>query len=160
VYVYVPQEYAQAVTSGLTAELTLPDFPGRRFPGTVVRNANAINLATRTLQVEIDVNNPTGKLLSGSYAEVHLKLPGLTSTHILPVDTLLFRTEGLQVGVVKDGKVALTKVTPGRDFGDQIEIVSGLKGDELVIQNPPDSILTGESVQIAKTPTSGAGGGQ
>ena len=165
VYVYVPEEYSQAATPGLTAELTLAEFPERRFPGKLVRTANAINLATRTLQVEVDVDNPTGKLLSGSYAEVHLKLAGLASTHLLPVDTLLFRSEGLQVAVVKDGKVVLTQVTPGHDFGNQIEIVSGLKGDESIIQNPPDSVLTGQQVQIAKAattnaPTSGAGGGQ
>ncbi len=161
VYIYVPEEYSQAATPGLTAELTLAEFPGLRFPGKLVRTANAINLATRTLQAEVDVDNPTGKLLSGSYAEVHLKLAGLASTHLLLVDTLLFRSEGLQVAVVKDGKVVLTKVAPGHDFGNQIEIVSGLKGDESVIQNPPDSILSGEEVQVAKTaPTSGAGGRQ
>src|SRR6267378_519472 len=161
VYVYVPQEYSQAAAPGLTAELTLTEFPGRRFPGKLVRTANAINNVTRTLQAEVDVDNPTGKLLSGSYAEVHLNLPGLASTHLLPVNTLLFRSEGLQVAVVKDGKVALIHVTPGHDFGDQIEIVSGLKGDESVIQNPADSILSGQQVQIAKAaPASGAGGGQ
>src|SRR5205807_1163526 len=110
--------------------------------------------------------NPTGVLLSGSYAEVHLKLAGLTSPHIVPVDTLLFRSEGLQVAVVKDGKVVLTKVTPGRDFGDQIEIVVGPWGDESIIQNPPYSILNGEKVQIAKAasaspaPANSAGGGK
>ena len=161
VYVYVPQEYSQAATPGLTAELTLDEFPGRRFQGKLVRTANAINNATRTLQAEVDVDNPTGKLLSGSYAEVHLKLPVLASTHLLPVDTLLFRSEGLQVAVVKDSKVVLTQVTPGHDFGDQIEILSGLNGDESVIENPPDSVLAGQQVQIAKAaPTSGAGGGQ
>ena len=161
VYVYVPQEYSQAATPGLTAELTLAEFPGRRFPGKLVRTANAINNVTRTLQAEVDVDNPTGKLLSGSYAEVHLTLPGLASTHLLPVNTLLFRSEGLQVAVVKDGKVALTQVMPGHDFGDQIEILSGLKGDESVIQNPSDSILSGQQVQIAKAaPPSNAGAGQ
>jgi RND family efflux transporter MFP subunit len=161
VYVYVPQEYSQAAAPGLTAELTLAEFPGRRFPGKLVRTANAINNATRTLQAEVDVDNPTGKLLSGSYAEVHLKLPGLASTRLLPVDTLLFRSEGLQVAVVKDSKVVLTQVTPGHDFGDQIEILSGLNGDESVIQNPPDSVLAGQQVQIANAaPPSGAGGGQ
>src|SRR5712664_4595802 len=161
VYVYVPQEYSQAATPGLTAELTLAEFPGRRFPGKLVRTANAINSITRTLQAEVDVDNPTGKLLSGSYAEVHLKLPGLASNHLLPVDTLLFRSEGLQVAVVKDGKVALIHVTPGHDFGDQIEILSGLNGDETVIQNPSDSILPGQQVQIAKAaPPSGTGGAQ
>src|SRR6266481_2629828 len=161
VYVYVPQEYSQAATPGLTAELTLAEFPGRRFPGKLVRTANAINNATRTLQVEVDVDNPTSKLLSGSYAEVHLKLPGLASSHLLPVDTLLFRSEGLQVAVVKDSKVVLTQVTPGHDFGNQIEILSGLSGNESVIQNPPDSVLSGQQVQIAKAASpSGAGGGQ
>ncbi len=161
VYVYVPQEYSQDAAPGLTAELTLAEFPGRRFPGKLVRTANAINNATRTLQVEVDVDNPTGKLLSGSYAEVHLKLPGLASSHLLPVDTLLFRSEGLQVAVVKDGKVLLTQVTPGHDFGNQIEILSGLSGNESVIQNPPDSVLSGQQVQIAKAASpSGAGGGQ
>src|SRR5467141_767498 len=161
VYVYVPQEYSQAATPGLTAELTLAEFPERRFPGKLVRTANAINFATRTLQAEVDVDNPTGKLLSGSYAEVHLNLPGLASTHLLPVDTLLFRSEGLQVAVVKDGRVALVRVTPGHDFGDQIEILSGLNGDESVIQNPPDSVLAGQQVQIAKAaPPSGTGGAQ
>jgi RND family efflux transporter MFP subunit len=161
VYVYVPQEYSQAATPGLTAELSLDEFPGRRFQGKLVRTANAINNATRTLQAEVDVDNPTGKLLSGSYAEVHLKLPVLASTHLLPVDTLLFRSEGLQVAVVKDSKVVLTQVTPGHDFGTQIEILSGLNGDESVIENPPDSVLAGQQVQIAKAAlTSGAGGGQ
>ncbi|HXM93929.1 MAG TPA: efflux RND transporter periplasmic adaptor subunit [Candidatus Dormibacteraeota bacterium] len=161
VYVYVPQEYSQAATPGLTAELTLAEFPGQRFAGKLIRSANAINYATRTLQVEVDVDNPTGQLLSGSYAEVHLKLPGLASTYLLPVDTLLFRSEGLQVAVVKDGKVVLTQVTPGHDFGNQIEIVTGLNGDESVIQNPPDSVLTGQQVQIAKTaPGNNTGGGQ
>ena len=161
VYIYVPQEYSQDATPGLTAELTLAEFPGRRFPGKLVRTANAINNATRTLQVEVDVDNPTGKLLSGSYAEVHLKLPGLASTHLLPVDTLLFRSEGLQVAVVKDGKVLLTQVTPGHDFGNQIEILSGLSGNESVIQNPPDSVLSGQQVHIANAASpSGAGAGQ
>jgi RND family efflux transporter MFP subunit len=161
VYLYVPQEYSQAAAPGLTADLTLAEFPGRRFPGKLVRTANAINNTTRTLQVEVDVDNPTGKLLSGSYAEVHLKLPGLTSTYLLPVETLVFRSEGLQVAVVSNGKVVLTPVTPGHDFGNQIEILSGLNGNESVIQNPPDSILAGQQVQIAKAaPPSGAGGGQ
>jgi RND family efflux transporter MFP subunit len=159
VYVYVPQEYSQAATPGLTADLTLAEFPGRRFQGKLVRTANAINNLTRTLQAEVDVDNPTGKLLSGSYAEVHLTLPGLASTHLLPVNTLVFRSEGLQVAVVKDGKVELTKVMPGHDFGDQIEILSGLNGNESVIQNPPDSILPGQRVQIAKAAAQASAGG-
>lgn len=155
VYVNVPEQYSQATTSGLTAELTLAEFPATTFTGRLVRTSEAINFETRTLLAEIDVTNPTGKLLSGSYAEVHFKVPGKTSTYILPVDTLLFRKEGLRVAVVKDSKAQLLPVTPGRDFGDAIEIISGLQGNESVIVSPPDSVVDGEKVQIAQTTTAG-----
>jgi RND family efflux transporter MFP subunit len=155
VYVNVPEEYSQATTAGLTADLTLPEFPDRHFTGKLVRTSEAINYATRTLTAEVDVHNPTGQLLSGSYAEVHFKVPGQVSSYILPVDTLLFRKEGLRVAIVKDGKAELVAVTPGRDFGDSIEIVSGLQGSESVITSPPDSITDGEKVQIAQTTDTG-----
>jgi RND family efflux transporter MFP subunit len=155
VYVNVPEEYSQATTAGLTADLTLPEFPDRHFTGKLVRTSEAINYATRTLTAEVDVHNPTGQLLSGSYAEVHFKVPGQVSSYILPVDTLLFRKEGLRVAIVKDGKAELVAVTPGRDFGDSIEIVSGLQGRESVITSPPDSITDGEKVQIAQTTDTG-----
>ena len=155
VYVNVPEEYSQATTAGLKADLTLAEFPGRQFTGTLVRTSEAINYATRTLTAEVDVHNPTGQLLSGSYAEVHFKVPGQVSTYILPVDTLLFRKEGLSVAVVKEGKAELIPVTPGRDFGDSIEVISGLRGDEAVITSPPDSITDGEKVQIAQTAAAG-----
>jgi RND family efflux transporter MFP subunit len=155
VYVSVPEEYSQAVTSGLSAELTLSEFPGKTFTGKLVRTSEAINYETRTLLVEVDVTNPTGKLLSGSYAEVHFKVPGTATTYIVPVDTLLFRKEGLRVAVVKDNKAQLLPVTPGRDFGDTIEIISGLQGNESLIVSPPDSVVNGEKVQIAQTTTAG-----
>jgi RND family efflux transporter MFP subunit len=155
VYVNVPEEYSQATTSGLNAELTLAEFPGTTFSGKLVRTSQAINFETRTLLAEIDVINPTGKLLSGSYAEVHFKVQGKVSTYILPTETLLFRKEGLRVTVVKDNKAQLLPVTPGRDFGDTIEIISGLQGNESVIVSPPDSVVNGEKVQIAQTTTAG-----
>src|SRR6266404_2470434 len=150
VYVNVPEEYSQGVKIGMTADIVLAEFPGRKFQGKLVRTADAITVTTRTLLIEIDVDNPTGTLLTGSYAEVHLAVPTQSSTLLLPVNTLLFRSEGLRVGVVKDGKVVLTAVTPGHDFGNQIEIVSGLKPDDQVIINPPDSIITGQQVQIVQ----------
>jgi hypothetical protein len=116
----------------------------------VVRTAEAINVTTRTLLIEIDVNNPSGTLLTGSYAEVHLAVPTQASTFLIPVNTLIFRSEGLRVGVVKAGKVVLTAVTPGHDFGNEIEIVSGLKSDDQIIINPPDSIVHGQPVQIVQ----------
>jgi RND family efflux transporter MFP subunit len=155
VYVNVPEEYSQATTSGLTAELTLAEFPGTTFTGKLVRTSQAINYETRTLLAEVDLTNPTGKLLSGSYAEVHFKVPGKISTYILPVDTLLFRKEGLRVVIVKDSKAQLLAVTPGRDFGDTIEVISGLQGNESVIVSPPDSVVDGEKVQIAQATTAG-----
>jgi len=150
VYVNVPEEYSQGVKAGMTADLTLAEFPGRKFQGKLVRTAEAINMTTRTLLIEIEVDNPTGTLLTGSYAEVHLAIPTQASTFLLPVNTLIFRSEGLRVAVVKNGKVALTSVTPGHDLGTQIEIVSGLKPDDQVIINPPDSIVSGQQVQIVE----------
>jgi len=159
VYVNVPEEYSQATTPGLTADLTLAEFPGRTFTGKLVRTAEAINYTTRTLLAEVDVNNPSGQLLSGAYAEVHFKVPGHASTYILPVDTLLFRKEGLNVAIVENGNAKLVPVMPGRDFGNTIEIISGLQGNESVISSPPDSIVAGEKVQIAPPQPQAASGG-
>jgi len=150
VYVNVPEEYSQGIRNGMTADLSLAEFPGRKFQGKLVRTADAINMTTRTLLIEVDVDNPKGTLLTGSYAEVHLAVPAQNSTYLLPVNTLLFRSEGLRVGIVKDGKVTLSAVTPGHDFGNEIEIVSGLKADDQVIINPPDSIVSGQEVQIVQ----------
>jgi len=150
VYVNVPEEYSRGMKVGMTADLSLAEFPDRKFQGKLVRTADDINLATRTLLVEIDVNNPTGTLLTGSYAEVHLAVPTQASTFLIPVNTLLFRTEGLRVGIVKGGKVVLAAVTPGHDFGNQMEIVSGLKPNDQIIINPPDSIVSGQEVQIVQ----------
>jgi RND family efflux transporter MFP subunit len=153
VYVSVPQIYSQAAKPGITADLSLAEFPGRRFQGKLVRTANAIDPISRTLLVEIAVDNPTGQLFTGSYAEVHFKLPTPTSSLILPVNTLLFRSEGLRVAVVGQGqKVELKQITLGHDFGSEVEVVAGLTGSENVIINPPDSVVDGESVRIAETP--------
>jgi len=151
VYVNVPQAYSQAAKPGLTADLVLSEFPGRRFQGTLVRTANAIDLSSRTLLVEISVNNPTGTLLTGAYAEVHLKLPTPVSSFLLPSNTLLFRSEGLRVGVVGDQqRVELRQLTLGHDYGADVEVVAGLTGDEKVIVNPPDSLVDGQVVRIAQ----------
>ena len=150
VYVNVPEEYSRGIKVGMTAVLTLAEFPGRKFQGKVVRTADAINVTTRTLLIEVDVENPTGTLLTGSYAEVHLQIPTEGSTYLIPVNTLLFRSEGLRVGVVRDGKVVLTPVTPGHDFGNEIEIVAGLHSGDQIIVNPPDSIVQGQKVEVVQ----------
>jgi len=148
VYVNVPEIYSRAAKPGLKADLTLDEFPGRRFEGTLVRTADAIDLSSRTLLVEIEVNNPTGELLTGAYAAVHLKLPGNVATFTIPVNTLLFRSEGLRVAVVKDNRAELIPVTLGRDFGSDVEVLVGLNGDENLIVNPPDSIVSGQPVRL------------
>ena len=161
VYINVPQQFSPAAKSGLPATLTLQEFPGRKFKGTLVRTANAIDLATRTLLVEVDVENPTGELLPGAFAEVHLAVPSGAPTFILPVSALIFRAQGLQVGVVKDGNRAqLANIILGRDFGSEVEVVSGLQADDQVIINPPDSLITGEEVRVAQPPNQNQGNGQ
>jgi RND family efflux transporter MFP subunit len=157
VYVDVPESYAPSVKTGLVADLSLAEFPGRTFQGKVVRSADAINVTTRTLHVEIDVDNPSGTLLTGSYAEVKLKLPEVNSTYLLPAETLIFRSQDLLVAVVRDGKAVLTRVTPGRDLGEKIEIVAGLSAEDQVIINPPDSIVSGQAVQIVPATLPGDG---
>ena len=154
VYVNVPEAYAGSAKPGLTADLTLTEFPGRRFQGTLVRTANAIDQATRTLLVEISVPNPTGTLLSGAYAEVHFKVPNATSAFILPVNTLLFRSEGLRVGAVDDHqRVQLKPITIGHDYGNEVEVVAGLTGNESIVLNPPDSLTSGQQVRLAQPST-------
>ena len=159
VYVSVPQVYSQLTKPGLKANLTLAEFPGRHFEGTLVRTADSIDLTTRTLLIEIQVHNPTGELLTGAYAELHLKLPGNVSTFTVPVNTLLFRSEGLRVVSVKDDKATLLPVTLGRDFGTEVEVLTGLNGDEQLIVNPPDSIVSGQPVRLAQSGANQAGGG-
>ena len=151
VYVNVPEAYSQAAKPGLTAQLVLSEFPGRPFPGTLIRTANAIDQSTRTLLVEIRVNNPTGTLFSGAYAEVHLKLPNAATAFILPVNALLFRAEGLRVVSVNDNhRTELKPITLGHDFGSEVEVVAGLTGNESIVVNPPDSIVAGEEVRVAQ----------
>jgi len=149
VYVNVPQIYSPSTVPGVLSYLTMPQFPGRRFPGKLVRTSEAIDQASRTLLVEVDVANPAGEILPGAYAEVHLKLPSATSTVVIPVTSLIFRSEGLRVGVVRNGHAALVPITLGRDFGTEVEVVAGLEGSEKVITNPPDSLVEGEEVRIA-----------
>ncbi len=159
VFISVPQIYSQAATPGLTADLTFAEFPGQRFQGKLVRTSRSIDPTSRTLNVEVDVDNSKGVLFPGAYTEVHLKLKEGIPTLTVPVSALLFRQEGLRVAVVKsDNTAELLPVTLGRDFGDFAEVTTGLTGQERVISNPPDSIIEGEhlSVQTEKRQTAGA----
>jgi RND family efflux transporter MFP subunit len=159
VYVSVPQIYSAACRRGMIVDLTLPQFPGKRFQGTLVRTADAIDQASRTLLVEVDVNNPAGELLSGAYAEAHFKLPPVSGrTYLIPVPALIFRSEGPQVATVNDGHHATLKdVKIGRDFGTEMEVLSGLSDQDVVVVNPPDSITNGEEVRTEEHSESEAG---
>jgi RND family efflux transporter MFP subunit len=158
VFINVPQVYSRAAQPGLSATLSLKEYPDRRFTGKLTRTANAIDVASGTLLTEIDVDNRNGELLPGSYAEVHLKLPTPADTLKLPVDALIFKSDGLQVATV-DGSnhVALVSVTTGRDYGDSVEIVAGLNGSERVIANPPDSLIPGQVVRVVAPPSAATG---
>ncbi|HZR20031.1 MAG TPA: efflux RND transporter periplasmic adaptor subunit [Verrucomicrobiae bacterium] len=156
VYVHVPQMAARAIAPGQTAELTVPEMPGRIFPARVVRTSGAMNAESRTLLVELQVDNSKNEILAGTYAQVQFTQanvdPGLT----LPANTLVFRSEGTQVGVVgTDGKVELRHVALGRDFGSMIEIINGVGPQDRVILNPSDSLVSGTTVHVAKADSEG-----
>jgi RND family efflux transporter MFP subunit len=152
VYVNVPQADSRAAAPGLKSYLTLAEFPGRKFQGELVRTAGAIDAATRTLLTEVDVDNTSGELRPGAYAEVHLMIPEGSRSLILPVNTLIFRSEGLRVGVVRNGNRAdLVPVILGKDFGNEVEVVSGIDENDLVIANPPDSLSSGAAVQVVQS---------
>jgi RND family efflux transporter MFP subunit len=151
VYVNVPEEYSRGIQVGKTvANIVLAELPGQKFPGKVVRTSQAINGTTRTLLTEIDLPNPGNILLTGSYAEVHLSIPSEKTTFLVPVNTLIFRSQHVQVGVVRNGKVVLTDLTPGHDFGSEMQVVAGLKADDQVVVNPPDSLVTGQAVNVVQ----------
>jgi RND family efflux transporter MFP subunit len=150
VFINMPEVYSRAARDGVQADLVLKEFPGRRFKGAIARNAKAIDVASRTLLVEIDVENAKGELLPGSYAEVHLQLPTPTETFRLPVNAVTFRTDGMQVAKMTDDRhVELTPVTVGRDYGSELEILTGLTKEERVVLDPPDSLITGATVRVA-----------
>src|SRR5205809_1890516 len=151
-FVPVPEVYSRAARPGSPATLTLDEFPGRSFKGTLVRNANSIDLASRTLLVEVDVDNPQGELLPGAYVFVHLQLPREIPSVTVPANTLLFRAEGLRAGVVRNGQAQLVPVTVGHDYGTTVEILAGLQPTDQVIVAPSDSLTSGTPVRIAAAP--------
>ena len=146
VYTNVPQMYSANLKRGSKIDITFPEYPGRTFQGTLVRTAEAIDPASRTLLVEVDLDNRKGELLPGSLAQVHFKAPAV-QTFIIPVSAIIFRRQGTQVGTVGSDNVAhLLPVTVGQDDGTTVQIVSGLKAGDRVIQDPPDSLIEGERV--------------
>lgn len=146
VFVSVPEANSRVAKPGSTATLTLDEYPGETFQGTLVRTANAIDPSTRTLLTEIDIDNPSGRLLPGAYAVVHFDLPKDAQSVTVPANTLVFRREGLTVAVVRDGKAQLVPVKIGRDYGAVVEVVAGLSAGDAIIVNPSDSLVSGTEV--------------
>ena len=160
VYINVPQIYSRSCTPGVTAGLTLSEYPGRIFQGKIVRTSNAIDPTSRTLLVEVKVDNAKHELFPGAYAQVHFKLTGAHPTLTLPVSTLIFRSDGLRVGVVRGGRATLRPIAIGRDDGRTVEVSNGVQATDDVIQNPPDSLIEGEAVRVVQPDAPGKGDGQ
>jgi RND family efflux transporter MFP subunit len=150
IFVAVPEAYSPAIKDGDTATLTLDEYPDQSFLGRIARNSSAINLTSRTLNVEVDADNPKGLLLPGAYVFVHFKVPTHSTTLNIPANSLLFRAQGLQVATVRDGKVHLAPVTIGHDQGAILEVSGGLQASDQIIVNPSDSIAEGQQVRITQ----------
>jgi RND family efflux transporter MFP subunit len=157
VFAAVPEEFSSAVKPGTKASMDVISLPNRRFAASVTRTADSIDTTSRTLTVELDVPNPSGELLPGAYANVHFQLPLNVSPLVLPASTILFQADGPQVGLVNSkNQVELRKITLGHDFGDTIEILTGVRSGDAVIANPPDSLTSGMRVAVEATPVASA----
>src|SRR5215470_8863367 len=151
-----PEIYANSVRAGLGAHLELTQYPGQKFEGKVVRNAEAIDSSTRTLLTEVDVPNRDGALLPGGYAQVHLEVKVTGSRLQVPVNALLFRSEGLRAVVVDAShKIHLKQITVGRDYGTSLEVLQGLDPKDWIVLNPEDSLEEGQEVRVKEIAMSG-----
>jgi RND family efflux transporter MFP subunit len=153
VFINVPQVHAPDAKNGTIATLTLPQYPGKTFQGKLVRSSSAVDPNTRTLLAEIDVDNRSGQLLPGSYTEVHLHTSKAVPALVVPISAVVLQPDGLHVAVVDGNDVAhVIRVTPGRDLGSAMEILSGLDSSQAIIINPPDSLIDGEKVRVVSRP--------
>ncbi|HEX7643137.1 MAG TPA: efflux RND transporter periplasmic adaptor subunit [Burkholderiaceae bacterium] len=157
VYVYVPQSYSQRIKVGDKVKVTQTELAGQTFEGTVVRTAGAIDAATRTLQMEVDLPNKDGKLLAGSYVQVALPVSGASSALIVPSNVILYRPDGTKVATLDgEGRVKLQRVSIGHDLGEKLEILSGVQTSDTIVLNPPDSLADNDTVYVMQPPAAGA----
>jgi RND family efflux transporter MFP subunit len=157
IYVQVPEAYAAVASPGLEAELRFAEQPRKTYAAKTARTSNALDPTLRTLQVELELDNANQEVFPGAYAEVHFKLPANAESLRLPANTVLFRSAGLQVATVGgDKRVKLKSIVQGRDFGNTIEVLSGLASDEVVVLNPPDSLTDGTLVRVVTPPAAAA----
>ena len=148
IYVDVPQLYSAQIHSGMSAELRLTEYTGRSFVAKVIGSAQALQEHSRSLSVELEIDNHSELLMPGSYAEVHFTISSEKPVYRLPASTLLFRKEGLQVATVMAGRVVLKNIIIGRDLGGAVEILDGISGNDQVVENPSDAVLDGMAVQV------------
>src|SRR3982075_1202287 len=158
IYVQVPQAFSADLRPGLKATFEMPQYPGRKFDATLVTTSNAVNATSRSLLVELQADNPEGKLLGGAYCRVDFQIPGDPNMVRLPATALMLVNRGVQVAVLGDGnKVVLKSVQLGRDFGDSVEVTAGVTPQDRVIDSPPETLRTGDIVELAAaTPSSTA----
>jgi RND family efflux transporter MFP subunit len=156
VFVPVPEIYQSVLHSVKQVGLSSDAYPKERFKGTIARSSDAIDPLSRTLRVEVDIDNPKTLLLPGAYVFVHLPLPAASQSPTIPSNALLFRREGLRVGVVRDGRVQLVPITIGHDYGDTVEVIAGLSQEDQVVVNPSDSLVSGTRVEINTNTQTGA----
>jgi len=156
IYVNIPENYSDQIVPGIAATLDLASSPDQKVTGKLVRTSQSIDPSSLTLLAEVDVPNPDGKLLPGGYAQVHFDITTDHPPLVIPGNTLIFRAQGTQVGIVDTdtGTVHLQDIKIGRDFGTKLEVVSGLKEDDSVILNPSDSLVDGAKVQVKTQPQS------
>jgi RND family efflux transporter MFP subunit len=156
VFVPVPEVYQNVLKSVTTVSISSDAYPKARFTGTIARSSDAIDPLSRTLRVEVDIENPKALLLPGAYVFVHLPLPADVASLTIPSNALLFREEGLRVGVVRDGRVQLVPISIGHDYGDTVEVTAGLTRTDQVVLNPSDSLVSGTRVEIDSRVATGA----
>jgi RND family efflux transporter MFP subunit len=152
VFVSVPQTYAQAARPGTPTTITLEENPGKVYRGTLARTSTALDPNARTMLSEVEMDNPNAEVLPGAYVVVRLHVGRETRGMTVPANALLFRAEGLQVAVVRDGRAELVRVTLGRDYGRSVEVVAGLQPTDAVILDPADSLVSGAPVRVRQTP--------
>jgi RND family efflux transporter MFP subunit len=150
-FVRVPQNYARSTAIGQTAELILPERPGKSFEARIIRTAGALDAATRTLLTEIEVDNANGEILAGSYAQVRLAEAKPEAALTVPANTIMFRAEGPQVAVVEHDRITLRRITLGRDFGSSVEVRSGVAEGDQIVTNPSDALAEGAAVHASES---------
>jgi multidrug efflux pump subunit AcrA (membrane-fusion protein) len=148
--VHVPQTLARGITIGQVAEVKIPELPNEKFEAKVVRTSGAMTVSSRTLLTELELPNKDGKILAGTFAQVRFPNAAASGTLTVPSNSVLFRAEGTQLAFVKGDEIELRNVTLGRDFGPKVEILAGATKEDSVVLNPPDSIITGMKVRVAR----------